>query len=927
MSTFKKLLALTLALAMVLSVSAFAGYKADTYKDAASIDEDCEDAIELLYALDIMKGDANGNFNPTATITRAEMAKMIYVVLNYGKDDLAVNYKGAKFFSDVVAGAWYEGYVNYAATIKLVQGRGNGTFGPNDPITTAEAAKMLLTAIGYSAADRGYTGAGWAQNVLSDAAILELLDGYNYSTTGYAPRQWVAVMFVNALGAYTFDTIRPVISGGLLTSVNADQSYIKMGQKYLKYAEYEGYLVAANGYYIDGTRSNFVDSDGYFTADFFIYDTSAEEYVGLDGDVSIEDLGQHFKIIAVKGDAISIRNTGKSVVAEDEVKDVTSELTYATSSNNYKNIYEFTVGDLTGKLNGGKSTSTVNVLDVKAGNDKYESMTAATLKSEIDKAGTRNDVVRAIDKDGDGDIDYVIYTPVEYAVITKAATSNKYGDYVKATSAAGVELKFGNPANASLYLDSCIITDDELVAGNYVKFTWNIDAEKYNVEVLDVLEAADFDSRKVTKNEYTFDGETYNIAANAFTGIDRELGKAGILGDAYDIVVDGDLLVYAEPTDGSYKSMDEINEHLAVLIKADYRNSDDENTKQVKLLTIDGEIAWYSYDNAAAKKNANNGAVVWSDLFTFEVYAEDKTLTTWDKLYIKHETDDGLWLEAINASDAADQTQMDTTLFDKFVDRDDKTLDVDGGKAKYDSKRVPADYKFFAYVDDEYTVITMADLEDGDYADVDAKYALVKEGTYYDTIVGGYFRVGDAVVAEDGYLFVTEIYEKETADATTILALINGSEEEIEIELSDSSVQPNLNNCYYYEYDGEVYTLTAHWDGDWAEMQYADDELWYVKGAGHDSIDFDDYDVFALKTIESLRNNVDGTWEVQNTTVEFTTAEDLLAAIAECEAMLEADNETYSFKYSFIEGTQYMGGSNDDILYVQIDMYMVDNAD
>ena len=43
--------------------------------------------------------------------------------------------------------------------------------------------------------------------------------------------------------------------------------------------------------------------------------------------------------------------------------------------------------------------------------------------------------------------------------------------------------------------------------------------------------------------------------------------------------------------------------------------------------------------------------------------------------------------------------------------------------------------------------------------------------------------------------------------------------------------------------------------------------------------------------------------------------------------MLEADNETYSFKYSFIEGTQYMGGSNDDILYVQIDMYMVDNAD
>ena len=58
MSTFKKLLALTLALAMVLSVSAFAGYSADTYADADKIDSDCEDAVELLYALDIMRAMA-----------------------------------------------------------------------------------------------------------------------------------------------------------------------------------------------------------------------------------------------------------------------------------------------------------------------------------------------------------------------------------------------------------------------------------------------------------------------------------------------------------------------------------------------------------------------------------------------------------------------------------------------------------------------------------------------------------------------------------------------------------------------------------------------------------------------------------------------------------------------------------------------------
>ena len=249
MSTFKKLLALTLALAMVLSVSAFAGYTVAPYGDADKVDEDCEVAVQLLYSLNIMKGDDKGNFNPTATITRAEIAKMIYVILNYGKDDKAVNYTGAKLFSDVAAGAWYEGYVNYCGTTKLVQGRGNGTFGPNDPGTTAEAAKMLLTAIGYSAEARGYVGAGWDKQVLSDAAIIGLLDGYNYSTTTYAPRQWVAVMFKNALtDAYTYGTIAPVIFNGLLNGTTLPSGdYKTMGEKYYNMADFEG-VITANEY-------------------------------------------------------------------------------------------------------------------------------------------------------------------------------------------------------------------------------------------------------------------------------------------------------------------------------------------------------------------------------------------------------------------------------------------------------------------------------------------------------------------------------------------------------------------------------------------------------------------------------------------------------------------------------------------------------
>ena len=130
MSTLKKILALSLALAMILSVSVFAGYTTDSYKDAAAIDKDAAESVELLYALDIMTGDEKGNFNPNATITRAEVAKMIYVILNKGNDDKAATYAVANLFTDVPATAWYAGYINYLAALGLVNGTGATTYGP-----------------------------------------------------------------------------------------------------------------------------------------------------------------------------------------------------------------------------------------------------------------------------------------------------------------------------------------------------------------------------------------------------------------------------------------------------------------------------------------------------------------------------------------------------------------------------------------------------------------------------------------------------------------------------------------------------------------------------------------------------------------------------------------------------------------------------
>ena len=170
---------------------------------------------------------------------------------------------------------------------------------------------------------------------------------------------------------------------------------------------------------------------------------------------------------------------------------------------------------------------------------------------------------------------------------------------------------------------------------------------------------------------------------------------------------------------------------------------------------------------------------------------------------------------------------------------------------------------------------------------------------------------------------MTEVYEKETEDATTILALTNGSEEEIEIELSKkNTIQPTLYNCYYYEYDGEVYTLSSNWDKWTTFVADEDMELWYKNASEKfETFDVSDWDIIALRTIEKLRKQEDGKWEVTSNTVEFVDDDELLARIKACEDMLDEDDLTYSFEYKFI--LEKEDSCDDDIIYICITENMV----
>ena len=190
----KKVLALVLAFACAFTM--FAGA---AFTDRADIK--ATDAVDMLVALGVVDGFEDGSFQPNGTVTRAQMAKMIYV-LRTGKSDASAYNNDKTSFTDI-NGHWAAGYIKYCQSLGIIAGKSNTKFCPNDKVTAQEAAKMLLVTLGYDATKAGLVGAGWAAktNALADEA--GLLEDVNTSFTAACPRQYAAQLIYNAIDAVT----------------------------------------------------------------------------------------------------------------------------------------------------------------------------------------------------------------------------------------------------------------------------------------------------------------------------------------------------------------------------------------------------------------------------------------------------------------------------------------------------------------------------------------------------------------------------------------------------------------------------------------------------------------------------------------------------------------------------------------------------
>lgn len=131
------------------------------------------ESVAYAYRQGLMSGTGTTEFEPDTATSRAMLVQVLYRLA--GQPAAA----GGEF-SDVGDGVWYADAVAWAAGAQIVNGYGNGRFGPDDPVTREQTAAILYR---YAA---WYDLAGDGEASLSDYPDAGTVSSWARSAMGWA---------------------------------------------------------------------------------------------------------------------------------------------------------------------------------------------------------------------------------------------------------------------------------------------------------------------------------------------------------------------------------------------------------------------------------------------------------------------------------------------------------------------------------------------------------------------------------------------------------------------------------------------------------------------------------------------------------------------------------------------------------------------
>ena len=187
----QRILSALLAFCLVLSLMPAAlAAGADGFTDVGR-DSWCYEYVDYVTSRGYFLGTTDTTFSPDRNMTRA-----MFVVVLSRFDDVEVD-DSRSSFSDVEAGSWCTGAIEWAAENGIVTGYADGTFRPNASITRAQMCAIMDRYLNYYTAKHSVTVArngssatladqsqvpSYAASAVRNCQIYGLINGYSDGT-------------------------------------------------------------------------------------------------------------------------------------------------------------------------------------------------------------------------------------------------------------------------------------------------------------------------------------------------------------------------------------------------------------------------------------------------------------------------------------------------------------------------------------------------------------------------------------------------------------------------------------------------------------------------------------------------------------------------------------------------------------------------
>ncbi len=624
MRNLKRALSLALAAIMLIGMMVVSA-SAVSYNDLTDKDQIVnKDAVSMLVTLGVIEGKPDGSYAPTEGVDRAQMAKMISVIMNQGVDNGALYENSPSGLTDI-SSHWAKGHINYCYTTGIIAGRGNGKFDPDAGVTGSEAAKMLLVAAGYDPAIEGLTGTDWEINTNALASKLGIFRNFKGSVAEPLSRDNAALLIYNALDV---EMIESYTNNGYAMAYSDARTILSSMYGVYKV---EGVVVGNKWAELDKTDSDSALKDGKTVLDNVVLyssttsNTTKDEGVAQSGkiafnvDTPVDFLG---KTVTMYIEKTTILSDSKvlGVSTKDDVNVINA--TAATQST----VKDYLKGTGVAVTKG--TEFYVNYGYCKTEEDAHNLINDYSYAANnSDKFNLNGVDVEIIDNNNDGDAEYVLFTRETLSEVRTYSEKNETISFYAPGYDKNNELANKTVTETEDFED--VVFNDEVTTDDLILYVQYGGRTYISAPEVVTGKMTRVDRDKADELFITVDGEEYrqSYILDAASLVDVDLTRFDIadaknepgFDNSYDFVLDSNGYVIA------IRPAEEVVTNYALVVDSAWTLNALDRSGQVKILMTDGTVKTYSI-------NWKNSAKAMEDINTVETTNDVKGKPNDEKL-------------------------------------------------------------------------------------------------------------------------------------------------------------------------------------------------------------------------------------------------------------------------------------------------------